>query len=273
VSADHEGAIQRAFSQQAPSFEDPRYAPIFTAQTKWMFARLVLRTTDVLLDVAAGTGHVARALAPSVRCAVALDATEAMLRQGKAAADRDGLRNVIFLRADATALPFPDASFDVIVARYAVHHFASPEGPLAEMIRCLRPGGRIAVADIVADPDPTVAAAQNHLERLRDPSHTGMLALEDLAALLQAAGLTIVSAETRDVERALAAWLDQADALAATRAAIGAELAAELAGGPPTGFRPREVEGEMRFLHRIASVVAARGNGDPATDAAGAGAA
>jgi ubiquinone/menaquinone biosynthesis C-methylase UbiE len=262
VSGEHAGAIHRAFSQQAPSFEDPRFAPIFTAQSKWMFARLELRAADMLLDVAAGTGHVARALAPSVRCAVALDATEAMLGQGKAAADRDGVRNVIFLRGDATALPFPDASFDVVVARYAVHHFEGPEGPLGEMIRCLRPGGRIAVADIVADPDPAVAAAQNHLERLRDPSHTRMPALEELAALLQRAGLTIVASESREIERPLAPWLDQADALAATRAAIGAELAAELAGGAPTGFQPREVDGEMRFVHRMASVVAARGDGN-----------
>jgi ubiquinone/menaquinone biosynthesis C-methylase UbiE len=259
VTGDHDGAIQRAFSQQAPSFEDPRYAPIFTAQSEWMFAALELREDDVVLDVAAGTGHAARALAPSVRCAIALDATEAMLLEGKAAADRDGLRNLVFLRGDAAALPFPDSSFDVVVARYAIHHFEAPEVPLAEMIRCLRPGGRIAIADIVVDPDPTVAAAQNHLERLRDPSHTRMLALEDLAALLQSAGLTVVSADTREVERPLAPWLDQADSLAATRAAIGAELAAELAGGAPTGFRPREVNGEMRFVHRLASVVAARG--------------
>jgi ubiquinone/menaquinone biosynthesis C-methylase UbiE len=257
VSGEHGGAIKRAFSQQAPSFEDPRFSAIFTAQSEWMFAALELRQDDILLDVAAGTGHVARALAANVRCAVALDATEAMLTEGKTAADRDELRNVVFLRGDATALPFPDASFDVVVARYAVHHFQAPERPLGEMIRCLRPGGRLAIADIVADPDPSVAAAQNHLERLRDPSHTRMLALEDLAALLQAAGLTIVSAKAREVERPLASWLDQADAIAATRAAIGAELAAELAGGAPTGFRPREVDGEMRFVHRIASVVAA----------------
>jgi ubiquinone/menaquinone biosynthesis C-methylase UbiE len=256
VSTEHEGAIQRAFSQQAPSFEDPRYAPIFTAQTEWMISALALRADDLLLDVAAGTGHVARALAPAVRCAVALDATEAMLVAGKAATDRDGVGNVIFLRGDAAALPFPDASFDVVVARYAIHHFEAPEVPVAEMVRCLRPGGRIALADVVADPDPSVAAAQNHLERLRDPSHTRMRALEDLAALLQRAGTTIAAADTREVERPLAPWLDQADALAATRSAIGAELAAELAGGPPTGFRPREVDGEMRFVHRIASVVA-----------------
>jgi SAM-dependent methyltransferase len=223
-----------------------------------MFARLDLHPGDVLLDVAAGTGHAARALAGSVRCAIALDTTEAMLAAGKAAADRDGIRNVVFVHGDATALPFPDASFDVVVARYAVHHFAAPEQPVAEMARCLRPGGQLALADIVADEDPAVAAAQNHLERLRDPSHARALALEELAALVRGAGLDVASTASREVERRLAPWLDQADAITATRAAIGAELAAELAGGPATGLLPRERDGEMRFVHRIASVVATR---------------
>jgi SAM-dependent methyltransferase len=257
VNAEHAGAVERAFTQQAASFEDPRFSELLVAPSEWMFAALRLHPDDLLLDVAAGTGHVARALARSVRVAVALDATDAMLTTGKAGADRDGLANVLFLRGDAAALPFPDASVDVVVARYAVHHFESPEVPLAEMVRCLRPGGRVALGDIVADSDPAVAAAQNHLERLRDPSHTRMFALEELVAALQAAGLAIVAAETRDVERPLARWLDQADALAEARAAIGADLAAELAGGPATGFQPREVGGEMRFVHRVASVVAA----------------
>jgi hypothetical protein len=126
------------------------------------------------------------------------------------------------------------------------------------MVRCLRPGGRLALADIVADEDASAAATQNHLERLRDPSHARTLAVEELAALVQRAGLEVVSVEARELERTLAPWLDQADAIAATRATIGAELAAELAGGPPTGLRPREHDAEMHFVHRIASVVATR---------------
>jgi ubiquinone/menaquinone biosynthesis C-methylase UbiE len=258
VSADHIAAVELAFSRQAPAFEDPRYADVFVAPSGWMFAPLELNPDDLLLDVAAGTGHAARALAGSVRCAIALDATEAMLAQGQAAAERAGIRNLVFLRGDAATLPFPDGTFDVVVSRYAVHHFEAPERPLAEMVRCLRPGGRLAVADVVVDEDPTVAAAQNRLERLRDPSHVRALALAELAALPRPAGLEPVSAEARDLERPLAPWLDQTDTSAAARETIAAELAAELAGGPPTGLRPRDRDGEMWFVHRIASVVAIR---------------
>jgi ubiquinone/menaquinone biosynthesis C-methylase UbiE len=91
---------------------------------------------------------VARQLAPSVRAVVAVDATVAMLEQGRAR----GVPNVIFLRADAAALPFLDASFDVVVSRFAVHHFEEPAMQLAEMRRCVKPRGRLAIADLVADP-------------------------------------------------------------------------------------------------------------------------
>jgi ubiquinone/menaquinone biosynthesis C-methylase UbiE len=204
-----------------------------------------------VLDVAAGTGHVARRLAPKVRAVVAVDATEAMLEAGRVEAKRAALRNVVFMQADAERLPFLDASFDIVVSRFAVHHFAQPTEQTAEMRRCLRMGGRLAIADLVADPDPEVAAVQNHLERLRDPSHTRMLSLEALADLV---GTTDV--EFRDIERTLGPWLDQTQTSPEARDEIREALEAELAGGAPTGFRPREVEGQLGFLHTAASIIA-----------------
>ncbi len=204
-----------------------------------------------MLDVAAGTGHVARRLAPKVRAVVAVDATEAMLEAGRVEAKRAALRNVVFMQADAAKLPFLDASFDIVVSRFAVHHFEHPERQVAEMRRCLRMGGRLAIADLISDHDPEIAATQNRLERLRDPSHTQMLSLEDLAELV---GSTDV--EFRDVERKLGPWLEQTQTPPEARAAIREALEAELEGGPPTGFRPREVEGQLGFLHTMASIIA-----------------
>jgi hypothetical protein len=112
-------------------------------------------------------------------------------------------------------------------------------------------GGRLAIGDLIADPDPEVAATQNGLERLRDPSHTRMLSLERLAELV---GSTDV--EFRDVERKLGPWLEQTQTPPEARAEIREALESELAGGPPTGFRPREVEGQLGFLHTAASVIA-----------------
>jgi SAM-dependent methyltransferase len=68
------------------------------------------------------------------------------------------------------ALPFADASFDIVSCRFAFHHFERPEQAFAEMLRVCRPGGRIVVCDAVASDDPARAEAFNEMERLRDPS-------------------------------------------------------------------------------------------------------
>jgi ubiquinone/menaquinone biosynthesis C-methylase UbiE len=248
--AEHSEAIQRAFTQQAPAFEDAEFNRLFTVESDWLFERLELASDDLVLDVAAGTGHVARRFAPDVRAVVAVDATRAMLERGWIEAKRLALRNVVFMQADAAALPFVDGSFDVVVSRFALHHFENPAVPTAEMRRVLRPGGRLAVADLVSDPDPAIAAMQNRLERLRDPSHTRMLSLEELAQLV--AGRDV---EFRDVERSLNQWLTQARPAEEAVAEIRAALRADLDGEAPTGFRPREIDGDVRFLHTMASVI------------------
>ncbi len=236
---------ERSFTQQAAAFEDPRLNRLFTTDSEWLFERLPLDKDDLVLDVAAGTGHVARRLAPQVRTVVALDATRAMLEQGRAQAPG----NVLFVQGDAAALPFLDGSFDVVVTRFAVHHFDDPAVQLAEMRRVLRPHGRLAVADLVAHPE--AADTQNRLETLRDPSHTRMLELDELIALVQADDV-----EFRDVVRPLEPWLLQTEPAAEAADEIRRALAAELDGGPPTGFRPRLHGDELHFVHTMASLIA-----------------
>lgn len=234
---------ERSFTQQAAAFEDPRFNRLFTTDSEWLFERLPLVETDLVLDVAAGTGHVARRLAPHVRAVVALDATRAMLEQGRAQAPP----NVLFMQGDAARLPFLDDSFDVVVTRFAVHHFEDPAVQLGEMRRVTR--GRLAVADLITHPE--AADAQNLLETLRDPSHTRMLELDELTSLVHADDV-----EVRDVVRPLEPWLAQTDPPPAAAAEVRAALDAELQGGPPTGFRPSIVDGELHFVHTMASLIA-----------------
>jgi SAM-dependent methyltransferase len=239
------GERERSFTQQAAAFEDPRFNRLFTTDSEWLFERLSLGADDLVLDVAAGTGHVARRLAPSVRAVVALDATRAMLEQGRAQAPP----NVLFVPGDAAALPFLDASFDVVVTRFAIHHFEDPAVQLAEMRRVLKPGGRLAVADLIAHPE--AAETQNRLEALRDPSHVRMLELDELTTLVQGDDV-----EVRDVVRPLEPWLLQTEPAPEAADEIRAALRDEIAGGPPTGFRPSERDGELHFVHTMASLIA-----------------
>jgi ubiquinone/menaquinone biosynthesis C-methylase UbiE len=257
MSDDHAAEIERAFSQQAAAFEDPRLNRFFTADAGWVLEHLELAPDRIVLDVAAGTGHAARSLAPAVRAVIALDATLAMLEAGKVAAEEAGLRNVVFQRGDAAALPFLDASFDVVVSRFALHHLEAPSAAVAEMARCLRPGGQLVVADLVCSDDPATADAQNRLERLRDPSHARTLSASELRALVAGVG-ELSNLDARDIARPLRPWLAQTDTRDEVAARIAAALRAELDGGPATGLRPREEDGELRFVHTVACATAAK---------------
>lgn len=256
----HAAEVERAFTTQAAAFEDGARNQVFTSDARWVFDRLPLTGADLVLDVAAGTGHAARQLAATARAVVALDATAAMLARGQAAAAHEGLANIMFMRGDAAALPFLDESFDVVVSRFAAHHFAAPGRVVAEMARCTRPGGHVALVDLAAAPDPSVAAQQNRLERLRDPSHTRMLSATELEALLTDAGLEVADVTTRALERPLRPWLEQTETPAETAAEIERALHAELELGESatTGFAPRIAHGELWFTQTFAACVARR---------------
>src|SRR5881409_66687 len=114
-SESHADAIRREFAKQAPSFEDPKYSFANPRLLRWILDHLPYRPADVVLDVAAGTGHVARALAPHVRQVVAIDLTEAMLVAGWEEARRAGIENLLFHVGDAAALPYLDDAFDLVV--------------------------------------------------------------------------------------------------------------------------------------------------------------
>ncbi|MEH3052552.1 MAG: class I SAM-dependent methyltransferase [Patulibacter minatonensis] len=255
---DHADTIRSSFEQQASAFESEQYIGALVRNAEWIFAQLEPSADALALDVAAGTGHAARGLARHVRAVVAVDATPAMLALGRRAAAAEGVRNVVFMEGDAYALPFLGASFDVVVCRFALHHVEHPERAVSEMLRCLRPGGQLVVADLVADADPVVAAAQNELELLRDPSHARCLSSAELTALVEAAGGVDARAQLHAAARPLAPWLDQTDTTPVARHAIIGALDRELGGGAPTGLHPQRRGSDLWFEQRFAAVTARR---------------
>jgi SAM-dependent methyltransferase len=158
-------------------------------------------------------------------------------------------------------MPFLDASFDLVVSRFAVHHFAEPALQIGEMARVCRPAGRVAIIDMVAA-DDALAAEHDRLERLRDPSHTRALGLQELTGLLEDAGVRVEQQTFRDRPLPVERWLAQADTPPAAAAAIRAEIQADLDGGPATGTRPELRDGELCLTHRWAIASARRHGGD-----------
>src|SRR6266550_3331074 len=143
---------RRVFSGIGATYETAGAVLSFGQDARWR-ARLVesldASPGDVVLDVATGTGLVARAVSERYGCeVVGLDRSADML---SAAAARDG--HIPLVRARAESLPFADESFDHLTFTYLLRYVDDPAATMRELARVVRPGGRIAALDFGVPPN------------------------------------------------------------------------------------------------------------------------
>jgi demethylmenaquinone methyltransferase / 2-methoxy-6-polyprenyl-1,4-benzoquinol methylase len=119
---------------------------------------LQLQADSRVLDLCTGTGDLALAAvdaqtkaegpapAPHLRV-VAIDFAAEMLRRGQAKLARRGERRIGFVRGDAMSIPLPDASVDAATIGFGIRNVQQPERAARELVRVLRPGGRVAILE------------------------------------------------------------------------------------------------------------------------------
>ncbi|HEX9267170.1 MAG TPA: class I SAM-dependent methyltransferase [Candidatus Limnocylindria bacterium] len=144
---------RRIFDGIGATYEKAGALLSFGQDGRWR-ARLVqsvqAEPDDRVLDVATGTGLVARALRERYGCeVVGLDRSADMLSR---AAARDG--HIPLVRARAESLPFADESFDHVTFTYLMRYVDDPAATIRELARVVRPGGRIAALDFGVPPNP-----------------------------------------------------------------------------------------------------------------------
>lgn len=250
----NQAQIQQAFTGQAVGFESERMSFTKKDYLAFVVQKIAPTKADAVLEVAAGTCACGRALASRAGHVVCLDMTPAMLAVGKAEAEKAQLDAMTFVLGDAAALPFLDASFTVVLSRLAFHHFPDAALPFAEMVRMLKPGGKLVLIDMEAPPE-SQRETRDILERLRDPSHVRNLSRDEMLALYAWHGLAVTCCETAPIPVDLQNWL----ALTGTPETVCREITnrmeAELHGGALTGFAPYREDGKIRFAQRWTLII------------------
>src|SRR3954470_14420586 len=145
---------------------------------------------ETVLDLGSGGGIdvllSARRVGPTGK-AYGLDMTDEMLELARANQTKAGIANVEWLKGHIEAIPLPDTSVDVVISNCVINLSADKARVIAEAARVLRPGGRFAVSDVIADPDMDEAT------RADMAAFTGCVAgaltRDEFAAALAGAGL------------------------------------------------------------------------------------
>src|SRR5271169_3975181 len=220
-----------------------------------------LANADKLLaiDLACGPGTYTRPLAARVRQAIGADLTPAMVEKARAEAARDGITNIEFVCADIYALPFADGVAGIVSCGYAFHHMTDPARAVAEMARVLRPGGRMAVTDIIVR-EGCDGAFQNSVERVRDPSHTTTQSVTHFHALIRNLRLRVVSENLHDNWHDFDVWMGNAckppgdPVYVQIRSMMESRI-----DNDRSGFHPRrseKVPSGLEFMHTVLLLIA-----------------
>jgi SAM-dependent methyltransferase len=135
-------SLDSGFAGSIPQLYDTYLVPlIFEPYAADLAQRLRARSVTRVLEIAAGTGVVTRALAPALPESVSIVATDLNQAMVDRAAAVGTARAVEWRQADAMQLPFPDGAFDAVVCQFGVMFFPDKAKAFAETRRVLRPGG------------------------------------------------------------------------------------------------------------------------------------
>jgi ubiquinone/menaquinone biosynthesis C-methylase UbiE len=184
-------AARRSFNEELLSADYPRIHGD-DAQVTGLVDFLDPRPGGAYLDLATGNGVVAFAVAdrqPAARV-VGIDIADEAISRNREAAEAESRTNLEFRLMDGRRFDFPDAAFDGMTWRYALHHFPDLAATLADARRVLKPGSPFAVADAVRHPEDGRDFI-NRFQALKPDGHVRMYTADGLLDLFRARGFMV----------------------------------------------------------------------------------
>ena len=184
----HNKLILDQFTKQAIPFS--KKVPAHANETAF---KLIIDTSkisedDTVLDIACGPGLLTSAVAMVAKHITGIDLVPAMIEQARLLQQEKKRFNITWDIGDVTSLPYADSSFSRVVTRFSFHHLLDPKAVLTEMVRVVKPHGKVTVVDRFTNSEAQTRC-HDSVEELRDPSNVRTLPLAELRSMFTEAGL------------------------------------------------------------------------------------
>lgn len=183
----------KQYKKLAPSYNSrfPSYLQVTTGK---IAATANIMPDDRVLDLGCGTGELLFTLAqkfPAANEFVGIDLSEEMLKLAKS--KLDAFKAVSLRSGNIEQIPYPDASFDLIVSSGVLHYVRNPKTMMREALRVLKPRGRLLLIDMAQESLTTKISSM--FRRIADPGAVQYFSLHSVSALLGSQGFKILSSE------------------------------------------------------------------------------
>lgn len=246
--------INHSFEIQAENFESAELNFTKEEYLDYTLSCVAPDRQDIILEVAAGTCACGRSFAPLAHTVVCLDATLPMLAVGKEKADSSHMNNMIFVKGYAEELPFLNENFNIVFSRLAFHHFTDTNAVFSEMVRVLRPGGKLVLIDMEAA-DEELRNTEDEIETLRDPSHVKSMSINEMLNLFAAHNFSVEKCQKTEMKQKLKNWLALTKTPEQIQAEITERMKNDMSGKEKTGFSPYMEDNEICFHQRWVLII------------------
>ena len=168
---------KESIEQTKQGFEESfRVGPYYNKQTRdTMHLELILGCIQVepgmkILDLGTGSGYLAFSFADKYKQVevVGLDIVEKTLEENQKKAKLEGINNIRFVSYDGIDFPFDDNSFDIVITRYALHHFPAINDTFREISRVLKKNGVFFLSDPAPNDDDVERFVDEYMQMKKD---------------------------------------------------------------------------------------------------------
>ena len=206
MATHHYDNVDKQFSDQAEAY---LYSAVHASgqDLDQLAERLSGQKNSTLLDLGCGGGHASYVAAQQVKRVVAYDLSANMLDVVQKTARTRGYHHLSTRQGYAEQLPFDNETFDYVISRYSAHHWHDVGKALREVIRVLKPGGKVIFIDISAPGNAVLDIWLQTVEALRDTSHVRDYSAGEWLTMFNQAGLIIRSVTQDRLPLTFSSWI------------------------------------------------------------------